>query len=112
MRLRAHWPDVFRHTALGDYGWSDEVPRPLPLSRAEIARREEAVDWLVRWCPERDRRLVMLALGYKARGGRVPWRGLLARIGQDKPGADGLRMRYERAVGAIVKGLVASCSRR
>ena len=64
----------------------------------------EAAEWL-RFVPERDRRLVSLALAYLAVGNkRVPWMRLKAVMGV-RFGADGLRMRYARAVATICQRL-------
>jgi hypothetical protein len=80
--------------------------RPLPLTRDDVARRDEASEWL-RLVAEKDRRLVVLALLSLASGAkRVPWMRLKAAIGVQF-GADGLRMRYERALGRVAKGLNA-----
>ncbi len=74
------------------------------LSRAEVAERDEASDWIGRWVPERDRRLVATALGWKANDRQVPWRRLVREMGMAM-GAGGLQRRYERAITCIVKGL-------
>jgi hypothetical protein len=72
-------------------------PRPLPLSRADMARMVEASEWLAH-VREGDRRLVVLALVYLAKGHkRVPWLKIKRRLGVDY-GADGLRMRFSRAI--------------
>lgn len=84
----------------GDYADADAAPRRLPLSRAEYAAMMEASEWLG-WVGERDRRLVVLAVSELARGAaQVPWMRLKARMGV-RFGADGLRMRYSRAITAI-----------
>lgn len=78
--------------------------RPLPLTRAEVAVRDETSEWL-RFVPERDRALVVLALTSLARGDkRVPWMRLKARMGVQW-GAEGLKMRYRRSIAAIAKAL-------
>lgn len=111
LKVKAIWPEVTREWAAGDYdarGYlgnsSDVVLRPLPLVRAEVARMEEAGGWIGRYVVERDRRLVIIALGHKASDRRVPWRSMLKPMGLTM-GADGLRRRYERAVAGIAKGL-------
>lgn len=78
--------------------------RPGPLTRDEIARRDEASEWLT-WAPARDRRLVILALVMLAAGKpRVEWMRLKPLLGVEF-GADGLRMRYSRAVTGIARRL-------
>jgi hypothetical protein len=81
----------------------DAPIRPLPLIRAEVARRDEASAWLV-YVPERDRRLVCLAVVDKAKHGRTSWTRLKKALGV-RFGVDGLRRRYERAITAIAVGL-------
>lgn len=79
-------------------------PRPLPLSRADMQRMVEASEWLAH-VPEADRRLVVLALAKLAAGHkRVPWLKLKRRLGVEH-GADGLRMRYSRALTAVCHAL-------
>jgi hypothetical protein len=86
------------------HGVETEAPRPLPLSRGDMARMTEASEWM-RFVPECDRRLVILALGYLLKGySRVPWLKLKHRLGI-KFGADGVRMRYSRALTAIAVAL-------
>lgn len=78
--------------------------RPLPLTRSDIARRDEASEWLG-FVPEADREIVVLALGCLARGAKhVPWLRLKHRLGI-KFGADGLRKRYSRAITDIAEQL-------
>jgi hypothetical protein len=89
--IRAEW---------GDYADPDAAPRKLPLTRAEYAQMMEASEWLG-LVPERDRRLVVLAVTELARGAaQVPWLDLRARMGV-RFGADGLRKRYSRALTRI-----------
>lgn len=84
--------------------WADAPMPKLPLSREQMRRRDEATAWL-RHAPERDRRLVVLAVTALAAGRkRVPWRSLLRPM-RMRRGADGLRMRYGRAVNAICVAL-------
>ena len=77
-----------------------------PLSRDDVARRDEATEWLS-IIPARDRRLVILALTQLAKGAKqVAWVRLKPLLGVEF-GADGLRMRYSRAVSGIAKALNA-----
>lgn len=87
--------------------WADAPLPKLPLSREQIQRRDEASAWLTH-APERDRRLIVLAVTALAAGRkRVPWRKLLRPMGMRR-GADGLRMRYGRAVTVICEALNAA----
>ena len=85
-------------------GWEDlPVPR-VPPSREQIERSEEATRWLVH-APDRDRRLIVLAVTALAAGRKqVPWRALLRPMGLTL-GARGLSQRYSRAITAICKAL-------
>ena len=86
------------------HGLVTPEPRPLPLSRMDMARMAEASEWLA-YVPERDRLLVIAALRCLARGdSQVPWLKLKHRLGI-KFGADGLRMRYGRAITCIAHAL-------
>lgn len=92
------------------WDWAAHEDRPvprIPLSRAQLARMEEASAWLA-LAPERDRKLVVLAVTALAAGRKVvPWRALLKPLGVVR-GADGLRMRYGRAVTCICHALNAA----
>lgn len=104
-RISSAWQNYFpdrRDLAL----WgvlADQVaaePRPLPLSRADVERMTEASEWL-RFVPEADRRLVVMALARLAAGDKtVPWLRIMRRLGQGH-GSEGLRKRYSRALTAI-----------
>jgi hypothetical protein len=110
--VKANWPEIRRSGLFkiegGEIDWPEEkpMPRQLPLSRAEVAAMMEAADWM--WhVPERDRRLVAMALTYLASGWAQPqWRRIKQRLGIPF-GQDGLRMRYSRALTAICKALNA-----
>lgn len=108
--VKAYWPDIMRHPGRAVIGGEhdeqplDPQPRPLRLSRAEVAEMEEVSEWM-RFVPERDRRLVALALACLADGeARVPWMRLKRAMGVAF-GADGLRKRYGAALTAICHGL-------
>lgn len=78
----------------------------LPLSRADMRRRDEASEWLAH-VPERDRRLVVLALLSLASGAKgVPWLRLRRALGVQF-GAHGLRKRYDRALAGVAQALNA-----
>lgn len=88
----------------------DAPLRPLPLRRREVAARDEASAWLL-FVPERDRRLVVLAVTALAKGYKqVPWMDLRRPMGV-KLGADGLRMRYGRAIRRICERLSGGFAR-
>ena len=82
-----------------------DVRQSMPgLTQVEIAEMEEALAWMAH-VPDRDRRLVGLAIVQLARGGReISWRRLLGPMGLTL-GTDGLRMRYGRAINAICVGV-------
>lgn len=83
----------------------DAPIRMAPLSRAEVAVREAISAWLL-WAPERDRRLVAVAVRQMAaRGYKSPKFMELRRAMGIALGADGLRMRYNRAVTGIAREL-------
>ncbi len=94
-----------------DWAAHEERPVPrIPLSRDQLARMEEASAWLA-LAPERDRKLVVLAVTALAAGRKVvPWRALLKPLGMPR-GADGLRMRYGRAITCICHALNAAETR-
>jgi hypothetical protein len=107
------WAQIRREW--GDYVDRDEVrereSRPRgSLRTEEVDRMEEALDW-VRFVRAVDTRLLGLALASMERdGSEVPWTELAPRIGLRTAtgrllGPDALRMRYQRAVGAIAKSL-------
>lgn len=82
--------------------------RPLPLSRGDIARMHEATDWLL-FVPDQDRRTVILALRKLAGGAtQVPWLQVWKLAGRGRPGPDGLRKRYSRAITCICNRLNAA----
>jgi hypothetical protein len=102
--IRSYWPDIVRHTALGDYSDDEAEPRPLPLTRAEVAEMNMVGEWL-RFVPEADRRLVALALAALATGRkRVPWMRLRRAMGVTF-GADALRKRYCAAISDVCHAL-------
>lgn len=118
-RLRACWPDVrheydywFDYRAEGKDGAPAEQRADLkalrlpviPPSRAEMARRDAASGWIEQHVPERDRRLVWLALVDKAAGRRPDWARILRKMGLAR-GKDGLRMRYARAMAGTARAL-------
>ena len=108
---RQSWTDRETLALIEQVDLPREAPKPLPLSRGDIARMDEASEWL-RFVPEADRRLVVLALVKKAAGhSRVPWLKLRRALGV-RFGADGLRMRYSRAITAIANSLNSAANRQ
>ena len=102
--IKAYWPEMRRHNHFGDYADTEAVPRPLPLSREQIAEMEEASEWM-RFVPERDRQLVALALLQLARGVKqISWKAIRRAMNADV-GTRGLGMRYSRALTAIARAL-------
>lgn len=75
-----------------------------PLTRDDVARRDEASEWLT-LVPERDRQLVIIALADKVRGVRVKWDAIWRANGRGRPGPEGLQMRYGRAIATICQSL-------
>lgn len=74
------------------------------LSRDEVARRDEATEWLG-WCSVADRKVVTEALKQRASGRtNVDWARVKAAIGIEA-GNKGVYRRYSRAVSGIAKRL-------
>lgn len=104
LTVRAYWPEMRRHNHFGDYSDEEALPRPLPLTRAEVAEMNAVGEWLA-FVPERDRRLVALAVSKLENGAsQVPWLALRKAMGVTF-GAHGLRKRYSRALTAIAMAL-------
>ncbi len=83
----------------------DAPVRAAPLTRAEVAVRDARSAWLL-LVPERDRRLVGLAVNQMSQTGhkRPSFKDLRRPMGIAL-GADGLRMRYNRALFAVAQYL-------
>lgn len=104
-RISSIWSQYVRDRALIDAHLTAERPRSLPPSRADIDRMLEATDWILH-VPERDRRLVMVALDFLAGGrARVPWETVWSLSGGGKPGPTGIRMRFNAAITAVANAL-------
>ena len=105
--LRSAWPEISRDVWAGDYDarggdGTSAVLRPAAQTRAEISEMEEAFGWLDGVAPD-DRKLIGLAIVQLAQGKReVSWIELMRKMGV-KRGADGLRMRYSRAITMIAQ---------
>lgn len=79
--------------------------RSQPLTRDDVARRDEASEWLG-FVADRDRQLLIVVLSAKACGsGRVSWEAIWKANGRGKPGPEGLQMRYRRSVSTICQQL-------
>lgn len=116
--LKSCWPnEMLQRIDAGDIdarGGDMVAPelRPLPLSRAEVARRDAVSEWLRHIPVEVNRRVVVYACAQLASGySRVSWAKVLHDIrkaGGASALGDGrgiLSRRYERAIGAIVVAL-------
>ncbi|SMF70602.1 hypothetical protein SAMN06295910_1905 [Allosphingosinicella indica] len=109
--VKAMWPEIMRHGFFGDgdgevnHADPDARPRPLPLTRDQVAEMEAVGEWLGRHVDERDRRLVTLALAELAAGRRrIRWSALKPKLG-DGISTRGLGMRYRRAISGVAKVL-------
>lgn len=111
--VRSFWPEIKRAQWWGDGDGELNLapeerpePRPLPLTRRQVADMERIGEWLG-FVPEADRRLVVFALAALASGrARIPWLRLRRPLGV-KLGADGLRKRYGAAIAGICAALNA-----
>lgn len=83
------------------------VVRPLALSPDEVAARDEATEWVVRFVPAADRPLVWAVIDIKAAGRTVSWLRLRQERGV-RVGADGLRKRYSRGINRVCIGLTGA----
>lgn len=74
------------------------------LTSAEVARRDEASEWLA-LVPDADRLLVVEAVWWMgSTGRRVDWARMMRLLGVER-GRDGLRMRYVRAIRELVRAV-------
>jgi hypothetical protein len=104
-RISSLWRQYVPERALVD-AVTEAPRRPLP-SRGDIGRMLEATDWIT-LIPERDRRMVLLALWWPASGSRVAWLELWKELGRGRPGPDGLRKRFDASISAVAMGLNAA----
>lgn len=80
------------------------VERAGPLSRDDVARRDETTEWLT-WVAEDSRRIVVLALIERAAGRkRTDWARIKRAVGVEV-GNKGVYRRYTRAITGIAKRL-------
>ena len=93
---------------LAGYEGGKTPPRPprVPPSRAELERmRDVLFGWLPLVPNDVDRRVIVLAISWRARGEkRVPWRRVAAKVSMGLS-ADAAKMRYRRAVHALTVAL-------
>jgi hypothetical protein len=84
------------------------VERKGPLTRDEVALRDETTEWL-RWCSPQDRKVVVLVLKQRAAGmKRIDWPRVKREIGSaavDGIGNKGVYRRYSRSVSGIARRL-------
>jgi hypothetical protein len=109
--LKSCWPnEMLQRIDGGDHdGRGGDMiapePRPLPLSRAEVAQRDRVSEWLGLIPGEINRRIVVLAVAQLASGrSQVSWRKVQRRLRIER-GRGALARRYDRALGAICAGL-------
>ncbi len=106
-RVRAYWPDIMRQPwrvdvdgEFDERAATPETRRPA-LTRDEVAEMEQVAELLL-LVPDRDRKLVSIVLGCLARGDKaVPWLRIWDGFGRGRPGPEGLRSRYSRAINAL-----------
>jgi hypothetical protein len=104
-KISSLWRQYIPETAFVDV--VTLAPRALRPGRADIGRMQEATDWIT-MIPERDRRMVLQALGWLAADQRVPWIRLWDEQGRGRPGPDGLRKRFDASITVIANGLNAA----
>jgi hypothetical protein len=108
-QMRPDWSDLYApHTDEADlaHAVALKVLKGPPPERAMIGRAEATGAWLS-FLSEADRRAVVAAVIQLAAGAaRVDWMEAKLRAGVVY-GADGVRMRYQRAVGKLAKALNA-----
>ena len=94
-----YWSERLGLLALGE-----KVDPPVArraIDREAVARADAAMGWLMLLRRDEDRRLVCIVIAQLAGGARqVGWRAVLAAMGLAH-GIDGLRKRYERAIGLM-----------
>ena len=106
MKTSGIWSQMLQRIDPGDHdGRGGDMiaptPRPLPLSRDEVWRRDAITEWYLDIPKAEDRRLVAMAVAYLYRGyQRVPWLKIKHQMGI-KFGAEGLRKRYGKAIFTI-----------
>lgn len=88
-----------------------ERPRPVPLSLAQIEERDRVSEWL-RFVPDRDRRLVVLALTERASGRKnIRWSWIRRQL-DETISPKGLDWRYSKAIHTIAVnvGMAENCA--
>lgn len=113
-RISSIWRQAFtdRMALIEQLDLEPSPPTALPLSRADIQRMEQASEWM-RFVPDADRRLVVMVLVKLASGHKVvPWLMIWKALGRGKPGPEGLRSRYSRAITCVANALNGGNLRR
>lgn len=111
LTVRSWWPEIRIEAevdAQGDrhYVDKDAKPRPLPLTRAQVAEMEAAAEWFS-VVPKRDKRLVVLGLAQLAADRpSISWKRVRARLDAEIS-PRGLGMRYSRALTRVANALNA-----
>lgn len=112
--VRAHWPEYRSSNAQGDYDarGGDMIapePRPLPLTRGEVGRRDAISAWLELIPDDMNRKITCLALAQLARGrNQVDWGRVLKKVRASLGKARGkgaLQKRFSRSITTICKVL-------
>ncbi|QIG79979.1 hypothetical protein [Stakelama tenebrarum] len=88
----------------------DARPKLPPLSSVEVDRMEEALAWVSAYAPRRDCGLIGVVLAQLQRSARPSWEEAADKIGGDAAPA-ALSRRYERAMGAVCRGVNAGLRR-
>ena len=102
MQQNSYWFNYDAGTGKPEEQEETRPPR-LPLSVAEVARRDRVSEWLRFVSLPANRKLVVLVVVQLARGeheDRIEWSRLLKPLGQAR-GAGGLRQRWETAIHQI-----------
>jgi hypothetical protein len=109
--LKSCWPnEMVQRIDGGDHDarggdMAAPAPAPLPLSRAEVARRDTVSAWAEHIPAALNRRIMWLATAQLASGRTaVSWVRVQRRLRIER-GRGGLARRYDRAVGVIVAAL-------
>jgi hypothetical protein len=113
-RISSIWRQAFtdKMALIEQLGMEPTPPAAMPLSRADIRRMEEASEWM-RFVPEADRRLVVIVLVKLASGSKsASWMAIWKALGRGKPGPEGLRSRYSRAITCVANALNGGNPRR
>lgn len=116
LQVRSWWPDIRIEAEIdhgtGDRNYIDKDARPRvpPLTRGQVGEMEAAAEWFA-VVPDRDKRLVVLALAQLASDRpSVSWARVRARL-EEEISPRGLGMRYSRALTRVANALNAGTLR-